>query len=516
MLIWYCSNWTVVVASVIRIGADTLNFESTSAGRKNQHMRTNQERTQTANTTGYELKNIDKQIAASNVRITMANQEITNQQKQIDNAQEILDFLANKYTNVQLYSFIEGRVRTLYYQIYQMAYNWARKAEMCFQFERGVKDTNFIQPGYWEPGHDGLLSGEALFMSLKAMEAAYHDDRGHDFEVTKFVSLRQTNPLALIQFRETGTCEFAVPEILYDMDFPGHYLRKIKAVTLTVPCILGPYTTVNCTLRLTAHKYRSNPTAKDAKDYVEKTPDQGGDAVNGDPRFDTVLIPISAAAVSSANNDAGVFDLSFSNSERYLPFEGAGAISQWSLSLPSGFRQFDYGTIQDVVLQIKYTSRDGGDKLATAASGAVTNYIKTVADLPNGLFAVVDARSEFATQWAAFQRAPAPPPAAQQRVLVLSSVNQRLPMYTKGWPVSGLVAQNIWVVTDAQVAASAWSLTVGNNSSNSVAFTDGPTVGVLKVFVAQGPVVMSDWILTLMDASTVVQKVWVLMRYVMK
>jgi receptor-binding and translocation channel-forming TcA subunit of Tc toxin len=516
ILTWYCANWTVIVASVIRIGADALNFESTSAGRKNQHMRTNQERTQTANTTGYELKNIDKQIAASNVRITMANQDITNQQKQIDNAQEVLDFLANKYTNVQLYSFMEGRVRTLYYQIYQMAYNWARKAEMCFQFERGVKDTNFIQPGYWEPGHDGLLSGEALFMSLKAMEAAYHDDRGHDFEVTKFVSLRQTNPLALIQFRETGTCEFAVPEILYDMDFPGHYLRKIKAVTLTIPCIIGPYTTVNCTLRLTAHKYRSSPTAKDAKDYVEKTPDQGGDAVNGDPRFDTVLIPISAAAVSSANSDAGVFDLSFSNSERYLPFEGAGAISQWSLSLPSGFRQFDYGTIQDVVVQIKYTSRDGDDKLATAASGAVTNYIKTVADLPNGLFAVVDARSEFATQWAAFQRAPAPPPAAQQRVLVLSSINERLPMYTKGWPVSGLVAQNIWVVTDAQVAASAWSLTVGNNSSNSVAFTDGPAVGELKVFVAQGPVVISDWTLTLMDASTVVRKVWVLMRYVMK
>jgi hypothetical protein len=109
----------------------------------------------------------------------------------------------------------------------------------------------------------------------------------------------------------TCACEFAVPEILYDMDFPGHYLRKIKAVTLTIPCIIGPYTTVNCTLRLTAHKYRSSSIAKDAKDYVEKTPDQGGDAVNGDPRFDTVLIPISAVAVSSANNDAGVFDLRF-------------------------------------------------------------------------------------------------------------------------------------------------------------------------------------------------------------
>jgi hypothetical protein len=499
------------VAQVIRIGADALTFQSTAASRKNQHMRTNQERTQTANSTGYELKNIDKQIAASNARLAISSQEIVNQQKQIDNSQEILDFLRNKYTNEELYSFMEGRVRTLYYQVYQMAYNWARKAEATFRFERGLKDTNFIQPGYWEPGHDGLLSGEALFLGLKNMEAAYHEERGHDFEVSKFISLRQINPLALIQLRENGACEFAIPEILYDMDFPGHYLRKIKAVTLTIPCVVGPYTTVNCTLRLTAHKYRSDPIAKDKRDYLEKSADQGGP--NGDPRFDTVLIPISAAAVSSANNDAGVFDLSFGNNERYMPFEGAGAISQWSLTLPSGFRQFDYGTIQDVVMHVRYTSRDGGDKLGAAASGAVADYVKTVTDLPTGLFAVMDARSEAASKWAQFLRVPGPPPAAQERVLVLNKVNERLPVYTKGHPVSGLVAVDIWVVTDAQVAAGAWTLVQG---SNEILFSDGPAVGALKVFAAQGPLVIADWTLKLADVTAPVTKLWVMMRYVMK
>ncbi|RYN21485.1 hypothetical protein AA0112_g10264 [Alternaria arborescens] len=322
-----------------------------------------------------------------------------------------------------------------------MAYNWARKAEATFRFERGLKDISFIQPGYWEPGHDGLLSGEALFLGLKNMEAAYHEERGHDFEVSKFISLRQVNPLALIQLRENSACEFAIPEILYDMDFPGHYLRKIKAVTLTIPCVVGPYTTVNCTLRLTAHKYRSDPTAKDKRDYLEKTVDQG--SPNDDPRFDTVLIPISAADVSSVNNDASVFDLSFSNNEHYMPFGGAGAISQWSLTLPSGFRQFDYGTIQDIIMHVRYTSRDGRDKLGTAASGAVADYVKAVTDLLTGLFAVVDARSEAASKWAQFLRVPGPPPAAQERVLVLNKVNERLPVYTKGHPVSGLVAVDI-------------------------------------------------------------------------
>ncbi|KAF2175467.1 hypothetical protein K469DRAFT_764898 [Zopfia rhizophila CBS 207.26] len=209
------------VVQVIRIGADSLTYESTSAGRKNGHMRTTQDRVQTANSSGYELKNTDKQIMAYQARIAIANQDlITNQQKQTDNSQEVVDFLTHKYTNEELYSLME-----------------------------------------------------ALFMSLKNMEATHHKERGHDLEVSKYVSLRQTNPFALLQLRENGACEFAILKILYDMDFPGHYLCKIKTVTLTMPCIIGPYTNVNCTLRLTAHKYRSDPSAKDKRDYVEKTPD---------------------------------------------------------------------------------------------------------------------------------------------------------------------------------------------------------------------------------------------------
>ena len=46
--------------------------------------------------------------------------------------------------------------------------------------------------------------------------------------------------------------------------------------------------------------------------------------------------------------------------ERYLPFEGAGVISKWRIELPKEFRQFDYDTISDVVVRVRYTSVDGG------------------------------------------------------------------------------------------------------------------------------------------------------------
>ena len=49
-------------------------------------------------------------------------------------------------------------------------------------------------------------------------------------------------------------------------------------------------------------------------------------------RFIENNIPVKAIAASNAQNDSGIFELNFRD-ERYLPFEGAGAISEWSLEL---------------------------------------------------------------------------------------------------------------------------------------------------------------------------------------
>ena len=56
-----------------------------------------------------------------------------------------------------------------------------------------------------------------------------------------------------------------------------------------------------------------------------------------------------------------MFELNFKD-ERYLPFEGAGVISKWRLELPT-VKQFDYNTISDVVLHVKYIASEGGEQL---------------------------------------------------------------------------------------------------------------------------------------------------------
>ena len=320
-----------------------------------------------------------------------------------------------------------------------MAYDIAKKAEAAYIFERGGQPGSFIQFGFWNASRDGLQSGEQLWVALKKLEAAYQDNRGYDYEVVKPISLRQLDPYALLQFRETASCQIELPEIIFDMDFPGHYFRKIKSVTLTIPCVVGPFTTVNCTLRLLTHTYRVDPTAADAGSYPQ-------DNSNGpDPRFQTSSVPISSVAVSSGQNDTGTFELNLKD-ERYLPFEGAGTISQWQLDLPTAVRQFDYGSISDVILSVRYTSKDGGDKMRTTATAAVAAYIKAVEDDTQGLYALFDLRSDFASEWA---RAvgPLPTPAAgtavQPRTITLKDLANRLPGITRGRDPSKVLAQYI-------------------------------------------------------------------------
>jgi Tc toxin complex TcA C-terminal TcB-binding domain/Neuraminidase-like domain/Salmonella virulence plasmid 28.1kDa A protein len=499
-------NITQAVARGIQVGSNELSYQSSNAGRKAGFLRQLQERVQQANVAGYEIKNIDRQALTQQIRIAIAQQEITNQQKQIDNAQEVQDYLRSKYSSTELYAWMDNEIRGLYYQAYTMAYDLAKKAEKLFRYERGLTDSDFIQFGYWDSGHDGLLAGERLYHGLKQLEAAYQEKRGHDYEITKSISLRQLNPMALVALRETGACEFIVPEVLFDMDYPGHYLRRLKTASLMLPAVVGPYTSLNCTLRLLEHKYRIRPIAQTANDYPENTE-------GTDDRFTTVNVPITSIAVSSQDTEAGVFELNFRD-ERYVPFEGAGAISKWRIELPSQFRQFDYDTITDVVLRLRYTAMDGGDKLKTAAAQTVQDYIGSVENLSRneGLFAAFDLKHDFPDEWYRANRLAAD---ATERVLTIDHLNDKLPIFTKGRSPAKIQATDIYLYASAP-ALTAAKLTA-TQGGNQITFTDGPATGTMKTFAAKDvDSAMDNLQLTIADTTTQIDKLWLLERYTLQ
>src|SRR5262249_26564882 len=134
--------------------------------------------------------------------------------------------------------------------------------------------SSFIQFGYWDGLKKGLLAGERLFHDLKRMEATYLEQNKRDYEITKHISVARLDPLALIQLRQTGTCIVRLPEALFDLDF-CHYMRRIKSISMSIPCVTGPYTGVNCTLTLLKSSLRHADTLLGSK-YGRQ---------EGDPRF---------------------------------------------------------------------------------------------------------------------------------------------------------------------------------------------------------------------------------------
>src|SRR5262249_47017534 len=151
-----------------------------------------------------ELEQIDQQIATQDIRISIAEQELTNLEQQIEHAAQIEAFLREKYTNHELYTWMVGEVSKTYFQMYKLAYDIAKRAERGYRFELGLRDSNFIQFGYWDSLRKGLLSGERLYLDLKRMEMAYLDKNKRDYEITKHISLLLHDPLALIALKETG------------------------------------------------------------------------------------------------------------------------------------------------------------------------------------------------------------------------------------------------------------------------------------------------------------------------
>jgi hypothetical protein len=233
------------------------------------------------------------------------------------------------------------------------------------------------------------------------MEKSYLDENVREHELTKHFSLRLNFPLEFLRLKATGCCEIELPEWMFDLDYPGHHMRRIRNVSLTIPCVVGPYTGVHCRLTLLRSMTRVHPRLRDP--FVsccdDDEFDNGYRAVYDDPRIVTQYAATEAIATSSGQNDSGLFELNFRD-ERYLPFEFMGAVSRWRIELPQENNQFDAATITDVILHLNYTTREGGEVLRRAANETAQRH------LPGDGLQFFDFKHDLPEAWHRFQNVP--------------------------------------------------------------------------------------------------------------
>lgn len=421
-----------IASSILSMSANVLNQEANMALTKASYDRRQEEWDFQVELATKDMEQVEQQIAAAKVRVAIAQKDLQVHQQQIDNAETELAYLQSKYTNQQLYSWMVGQLSTVYRQAYDLAFDLAKRAEKSLNYELGlpVETPRVIQHGYWNSLRKGLLAGDKLMLAINQLEDKYVRLNQRELELIKHISLHQWAPDALLQLKTTGKCELNIPEWWFDMDYPGHYLRRIKALTVSIPCIVGPNTNVNCKLTLSRHSLR------------RKVIIQGGaydHSNNFDERFESHSI-----ATSSGQNDGGVFELNF-NDERFLPFEGLGAISTWTLELPEQ-AQFDYKTITDVVFHLRYTARDGGALLADGPNqdDGAKAYVQTQLVTASGQeppAILMSAREAFPTAWHKFKNEGVP--------LRLNVKQNHYPFFTKMLGAPDVVGGAVGVVRKA-------------------------------------------------------------------
>jgi hypothetical protein len=120
-----------------------------------------------------------------------------------------------------------------------------------------------------------------------------------------------------------------------------------------------------------------------------------------DARFRDFNGAIQSMVTSTAQNDSGLFETNLRD-EKYLPFEGAGAISRWKIEIPNDIPQFDFETISDVIMHLRYTCREAGH----LKQDAITHVKEDVLQLiEGGLLQLFNINHEFANEWNLFKSA---------------------------------------------------------------------------------------------------------------
>lgn len=295
-----------------------------------------------------------QQIQNAQINVLVATQSQNVAGIQADNARASVDFLANKFTNVELYDFMAGELERVYSYFLRQATAMAQLAQNQLAFERQAVPPPFIQGDYWQSASDtsaastgsgatdrrGLTGSARLLQDIYQLDQYATETNQRKLQLTRTLSLSTLYPIEFAQFQETGVLPFSTTLDLFDRDFPGHYVRLIRRVRTTLIALVPTTIGVRATLS----------TSGTSRVVVASEP-FATVAVRRDPQ---------STSYTSPSDATGVFELD-PQSDLLLPFEGMGVAADWLFELPRASNPFDFSTIADILVTFEYTALDSYD-----------------------------------------------------------------------------------------------------------------------------------------------------------
>ncbi|MDY7095757.1 MAG: hypothetical protein SX243_22510, partial [Acidobacteriota bacterium] len=353
----------------------------------------------------------NQQIELAQDRVRIVGQERTISQMETDFATDTAEFLATKFTNEELYDWMSEVLEGIYDYFLQEATAAARLAESQLAFERQEAVQGLIQADYWQPPSDdplasmsgesgpdrrGLTGSARLLADLHRLDQYRFETAQRKQQLTRTLSLASLDPYAFQVFRETGVLGFRTALEIFDRDFPGHYLRLIRRIRVSVVALIPPTTGIRATLSTSGLSWVVvGKTGRFQRKILRRAPE--------------------SVALGAPNDASGVFELAAPSSEMLLPFEGLGVDTWWELRLPKASNPFDYRTLFDVLFTLEYTALDSYEYRQ-----------QVIQDLDRRISAdrAYSFRHQFADAWYDLHN---PDPAATSRVVTFTTGREDFP-----------------------------------------------------------------------------------------
>lgn len=315
---------------------------------------------------------IDKQLQAQKHATLAAERALSHSRQLQAQAQQLHEFYQNKSTSASLYGWLRAQASGWYATCFDVAVSLCNAAEACWQFETGRYDTRILRPVVWRADRYGLNAFGDLKMDLERLLQEWLMRNERQLEIRKDVSLQ-----ALVQARlvsneqgeiynpENNTLQsilsgkgelwFTLSEDLYNEDYPGHYQRRLHSLALSMPALLGPYQNMRVELRQSQSQLLTKPDIEGVRYLSTK--------ITTEPVSDRNVMlslrPGQRTCHSTADRDTGMFNFD-PGDERYLPYEGSGAVSTWHLRLPRHTRQGDMlASLSDIIVHVAYHALRG-------------------------------------------------------------------------------------------------------------------------------------------------------------
>jgi hypothetical protein len=287
------------------------------------------------------------QLRSATDQVTTAQDDLTVAQLQASQAGAILQTLQDQVTGPAMYSWLVQVLGGVYRFFLQQATAVAQLAQAQLAFDRAEPPQTFIRADYWQPpaalvtvgtpaNTYGLTGAEQLSEDLTTLNNYALSSDQRTLNISQTFSLSQVMPQEFLDFRNTGQLTFQTPMSWFHADFPGHYLRLIRQVSLTIVALVPPSRGIRATLASNGISTVTTAGPYGFSDVtLQRQPGQ-----------------IAVTATSAAT---GVFTTDL-QPDMLLPFEGNGVATTWSLSLPPAANPFDFSSINDVMLTIDYTA----------------------------------------------------------------------------------------------------------------------------------------------------------------